>query len=209
MSLWKRLGLALAGLLAAAIVFLLALHKPQTVRTEVWIDRPNAAVWAVLTDTSQYPSWNPEISSLIGPLQPGSDIEIVSGRGDDAMTFHPRLLAVQPNSELRWRGHLWVPGLFDGEHSFRLEEHAGRTHFIQDETFTGLLVGRLTRTVLTETATMMRSMNCALKQRTEAQAAPYPTLLRSPVNAKSSERARPSIKQKAMASAVVVVRLRG
>ena len=37
------------------------------------------------------------------------------------MTFKPRVLNAEPERELRWLGHLLVPGLFDGEHSFTIE----------------------------------------------------------------------------------------
>ena len=38
------------------------------------------------------------------------------------MTFKPVLLTVKPARELRWRGSLVLPGVFDGEHSFLLDE---------------------------------------------------------------------------------------
>jgi len=37
------------------------------------------------------------------------------------MTFRPTILKAEPNRELRWLGHLLVPGLFDGEHIFTIE----------------------------------------------------------------------------------------
>ena len=41
--------------------------------------------------------------------------------GSGGMRFRPSLLVVSPLRELRWKGKLLVPGLFDGEHSFTLE----------------------------------------------------------------------------------------
>ena len=37
------------------------------------------------------------------------------------MRFKPRVLKAEPNRELRWLGHLGIPGLFDGEHIFTIE----------------------------------------------------------------------------------------
>ena len=61
-----------------------------------------------------------------------------------------------------------MPGIFDGEHSFVLENRGQQTHFVQSEKFTGLFAGRLTQDILRETAGRMRAMNVALKTRAEA-----------------------------------------
>ena len=54
------------------------------------------------------------------------------------MTFRPTVLKVEPNREFRWLGHLLVPGLFDGEHSFTIEPLGeSRVRFTQREIFTG------------------------------------------------------------------------
>jgi len=59
------------------------------------------------------------------------------GRG---ATLTVKLLAVDPFREIRWKGYLWLPVLFDGEHSFEiLEEEGGITLLVQREIFTGLL----------------------------------------------------------------------
>ena len=84
------------------------------------------------------------------------------------MTFKPTVLAAEPGRELRWLGRLLVPGVFDGEHRFRLEPLPdGRTRFIQSERFTGILVALLRKT-LDKTQLGFEQMNGALKQRVEA-----------------------------------------
>jgi hypothetical protein len=48
------------------------------------------------------------------------------------MHFKPTILTVRPKRELRWLGHLFVPGIFDGEHYFLLEPmEKNRTRFTQ------------------------------------------------------------------------------
>lgn len=57
------------------------------------------------------------------------------------MRFKPTILAARPNRELRWKGKFLLPGLFDGEHYFSIEEKpGGGVIFLQGETFSGILV---------------------------------------------------------------------
>jgi len=84
------------------------------------------------------------------------------------MTFRPEVLKAEPNRELRWLGHLLVPGLFDGEHIFTIEPlDANRVRFVQHEIFTGLLVPLLARGLNTETLRGFEEMNHALKMQAE------------------------------------------
>jgi hypothetical protein len=160
--------LVIPGTVCVALLALLALQHDASIETGIWIDRPPQTVWKVLSDTADYPRWNPEISRLDGELAEGKVIEFAEGSGPDAMVFHPTALVVRPERELRSKGALWVPGLFDGEHRFQLEAAANRTHFIQSERFTGILVGKLSEGALSDTAGLMKQMNAALKARAEA-----------------------------------------
>ena len=168
MRLARRFALAVNGIVCVGVLALLFLHHDGSIETDIWIDSPPQTVWKVLTATADYPGWNPEISRLDGELVEGKVIEFAEGSGQDAMVFHPVVLAVRPGRELRWKGALWVPGLFDGEHRFQLEASGNRTHFIQSEQFTGILVGKLAEDALKETAGSMKAMNVALKARAEA-----------------------------------------
>jgi len=44
--------------------------------------------------------------------------------GARGMTFRPIVLEGDPGRRLRWRGHLLLAGLFDGEHSFTIQPSA-------------------------------------------------------------------------------------
>jgi hypothetical protein len=138
------------------------------IRTEVEIAAPVAQVWRTLTDFADYQEWNPFITHITGELREGANLTVhlslPEGR-DHAI--QPRLLRCQENEELRWRGHLLFPGLFDGEHFFRLLEVApNRTRFVQGENFTGVLV-RFTGNTITRAARGFVYMNEALKKRVE------------------------------------------
>lgn len=158
-------GVLIVAVLGLATLFVL--HRDEVVETDTLIDSPPSNVWQILATTDEYPRWNPEITQLHGELREGNVVEIVVGSGSDAMTFKPTITSVRPTQELAWKGHVWVPGIFDGEHRFVLEAVGGKTHFIQSEAFTGLLVGSLTQGVLSSTLSSMREMNDALKRRAE------------------------------------------
>ena len=107
----------------------------RELRREIDIDAPPAAVWAVLTDTRSYSEWNPFMPHLAGELREGAKLEVrIEPPGGRAMTFKPTVLAVEPDRELRWRGRLLVPGIFDGEHILHIEPlDQARSRFTQAE----------------------------------------------------------------------------
>ena len=142
------------------------------IERSVEIHATAAQVWRHLTDTSSYGEWNPFIRRLSGELREGAKLKAeIRPPGSKAMTFEPMVLRVRPGQELRWLGHLFVPRLFDGEHSFRIEETSlGRVRLTQAERFSGVLVRPLRRG-LEKTARGFEEMNAALKERAEAAAA--------------------------------------
>jgi hypothetical protein len=67
---------------------------------------------------------------------------------------------------IRWLGRLWIPGLFDGEHSFSMIRNPdGSVTFVQAETFRGILVPLLKRSLEKDTKRGFEEMNRALKAR--------------------------------------------
>ena len=142
----------------------------RELRREIEIDAPPDRVWAVLTDFPAYPEWNPFIRRIGGELREGARLEVrIEPPGSRAMTFKPTVRAVESNRELRWLGRLFVPGVFDGEHTLRIEAlDGGRSRFIQSERFSGLLVA-LVKGVLAKTEVGFERMNTELKARAERQ----------------------------------------
>ena len=94
-------------------------------RTAIDIDASPERVWAILMDFGAYPDWNPFIRSIEGDARRDGRLKVrIQPSGGRAMRFNPTVLAAEPSRELRWLGKLGVKGLFDGEHSFRLEPTA-------------------------------------------------------------------------------------
>ncbi len=116
----------------------MAKHLSAAIEIEARAER----VWDVLTDFAAYPQWNPFIRQVTGTLATGARLAVrITPPGGRGMTFRPTVLAATPDRELRWLGRTLVPGLFDGEHSFRLEPlGADRVRLVQAERFSGLLV---------------------------------------------------------------------
>lgn len=131
------------------------------------IKAPVEAVWAELTNTEAFPSWNP-FMSLAGPLEVGARLEVrIAPPGGRPMTFRPTVTAFEAGRRLEWLGRLVLPGIFDGRHEFTLEPVAGGTRLTQAETFTGILVP-LTASTLAKTEEGFRAMNEALRARATA-----------------------------------------
>jgi len=137
--------------------------------SETAIQASPQRVWEVLTDFAAYPEWNPFIPRITGPLETGSRLDVqLQPPGSRGMRMRPTVLAAAPTQELRWLGHLGVPGLFDGEHQFRIEPlGTNRVRFVQEERFTGLLAPLVLRFIERGTRQGFEAMNQALKARAE------------------------------------------
>ena len=73
---------------------------------------------------------------------------LIQPSGGKGMRFRPTVLMNEPNRELRWKGKFLFPGLFDGEHFFRIGiTPDGAVLFQQGEVFSGLLVALVKRSL--------------------------------------------------------------
>ncbi len=94
----------------------------KEIRTEIDIEASSGRVWNSLTDFPAFPQWNPFIRRISGEPKVGTKLEVfMQSSGTRGMTFRPTVMKVERDRELRWLGHLAVPGLFDGEHIFEIE----------------------------------------------------------------------------------------
>ncbi len=141
----------------------------KELRSHIEIEASAERVWQVLTDFAAYPEWNPFIRRVNGRPEVEERLVVrMRPSGTRGMTFRPTVMRVEPNRQLRWLGHLLVPGLFDGEHIFEIEElDRDRVLFIQRESFKGLLVPLLARSLDRNTQRGFEEMNRALRERAE------------------------------------------
>ena len=140
----------------------------RELRREIEIDAPPSTVWSVVADTGSYANWNPFMPRLNGELREGSKLDVrIAPPGGRPMSFKPTVVAVEPERELRWIGRFLVRGLFEGEHTFRIESlDNNRSRFIQSERFSGILVGAF-KSTLDKTEIGFEQMNAALKAQAE------------------------------------------
>jgi len=140
--------------------------------SEIDIDASPERVWSVLSDFDKFPEWNPFIREISGRTEKGEKLKVtLHPSGGRSIKMSPTILAAEPGKELRWIGHLGIPGLFDGQHIFELKpSEGGKTTFVQRELFGGLLLPFLTGMLRNDTARGFGEMNKALKERAEKPA---------------------------------------
>lgn len=136
----------------------------KQINTSITINASKEKIWKTLTDFKKYPEWNSFIKSVTGEVKVGNQIQIKL----QGMTFKPIVLTFKENTELKWFGHLWFKGLFDGEHKFKLTDNGnGTTNFEQSENFSGILVKLFAKSLDKDTKNGFEQMNKELKLRAE------------------------------------------
>lgn len=139
----------------------------RTIDTVIEIDARPDQVWAVLVDFPSHEHWNPFFASIVGEPFVGTTLRIAARKddGSEGIVFRPEVLDAEPGQRLRWKGKLFMRGLFDGTHDFRLEPiEGGRTRLRHGEEFRGILVPLLGG-VLRDTEEGFHQFNQALANR--------------------------------------------
>ena len=141
----------------------------KRIQTDIIIEAPVKVVWEVFTDKESYPTWNPFIKSIEGEMKEGEILKntLMQANGR-SIQFTPKVLVAKEEQEFRWLGHLWMKGIFDGEHYFKFKEiSATQTRLTHGETFTGILAGLLMKMIGEDTEKGFVAMNEALKAQAE------------------------------------------
>ena len=138
----------------------------KSIETEILIEASRSKVWQTLMDFNNYGTWNPFIKKISGSAQAGDFMDVtIQMKEGSVMDFKPEVLKTEVHQEFRWKGKVFVTGLFDGEHYFILENQGdGKTLFKHGECFTGLLQGPLFAMISDDTRKGFESMNQALKE---------------------------------------------
>jgi hypothetical protein len=147
--------------------------RMHEIRTDIEIKATPERVWSILLDFPSHRDWNPFVRSIEGVAKVGDRLKVfIQPQGGKGMTFRPAVLTVIPNAELRWLGRFLLPGIFDGEHYFQINQIApGHVSFIQGERFSGVLVPFAKSSLDGATKAGFIAMNQALKSRAESTTA--------------------------------------
>jgi hypothetical protein len=137
--------------------------------SDIVIEAPTDAVWALLTDFSRYAEWNPFLPYASGEAKTGTSLDVViAPPGMRRNHYRLTVTAVETERRLCWLGHLLFPGLMDGDHAFEIERLGReRTRVIQREDFTGYLVPMLRPWLRSGIGAGFEVMNRALQERAE------------------------------------------
>ncbi|MCU7728834.1 SRPBCC domain-containing protein [Actinoplanes sp. KI2] len=140
-------------------------------QTEINIAAPPEDAWRHLVDLAAYRAWNPFVTEAAGKVAVGERLTIRVQAGDRASTLHPTITVADPGRVFEWVGHLGMPGLFSGRHRFELTPDGTGCRLVHSETFHGLLVRPLRRSLETSTRAGFEAMNDALAHRVLVQRA--------------------------------------
>jgi uncharacterized protein YndB with AHSA1/START domain len=115
---------------------------PAVARSQLEIRASREIVWAVLADIEEWPSWNPDVKSatLEGPLAEGTSFRWKSGPG----TITSTLRRVEPPRLIAWTGKTFG---IEAIHVYRLEDRGGATLASSEESWDGLVVRLLGRSL--------------------------------------------------------------
>ena len=141
----------------------------KEVFSEIEIEAPAERVWQALTDFASYPKWNPFIRQISGQPKEGKRLRVyIEPPETKGRTFRPKVLKAEAKRELRWLGRLLIPGFFNGDHIFTIEQIGSeRVRFVQREIFSGLLVSFLLQGLDMKIRRGFEQMNQALKLQAE------------------------------------------
>jgi hypothetical protein len=94
----------------------------RIVEASIDIAAPAERVWSVISDLDSFSEWNPFMTQAGGRLGEGEHLSItMEPPGGRPMDFKPKVLEVERPHRIRWLGRFLLPGLFDGEHTLRIE----------------------------------------------------------------------------------------
>ena len=115
---------------------------PAIATGEIEIRATPEVVWDVLADIDSWPSWNPDVkeANLMGGLRESSVFRWKAGPG----TITSTLEKVDRPREIGWRGK--TMGI-NAVHVYKLEPHAEGTKVHTEESFDGVIVGLLKRSM--------------------------------------------------------------
>ena len=113
--------------------------------TSTLIHATPQAVWAVLTDASQWTKWNPTVDKVDGKIAPDEKVTVYA-KLSSGLAFPIKVSTFEPPIRMIWTGGMPF-GLFKGERTYTLTPKASGVEFVMREAFTGLIVPLITNSI--------------------------------------------------------------
>ncbi len=137
--------------------------------TEIQINSSPEILWKVITDFKNYYQWNPILQKIKGEPLIGNQLEIhLSTIGGKNRVYHPKVIKITPNHELRWKGTLLFSQIFSGERIFLIEKLSeNKVNFVNKEIFSGIGVRFTSQKMEDDIVASFKKMNEALKKTIE------------------------------------------
>ena len=137
--------------------------------TEIQINSSPEILWKVITDFKNYYQWNPILQQIKGEPLIGKQLEIhLSTVGGKKRVYHPKVIKITPNHELRWKGTFFFSQIFSGERIFLIEKLSeNKVNFVNKEIFSGIGVRFTTQKMEDDIVASFKKMNEALKKTIE------------------------------------------
>ena len=137
--------------------------------TEIQINSSPEILWKVITDFKNYYQWNPILQKIKGEPLIGKQLEIhLSTIGGKNRVYHPKVIKITPNHELRWKGTFFFSQIFSGERIFLIEKLSeNKVNFVNKEIFSGIGVRFTSPKMEDEIVASFKKMNEALKKTIE------------------------------------------
>jgi len=114
--------------------------------TTITINASPESIWQILTDSSKYTEWDPNMVSIDGNIAPGGKLAIYTEL-DSKRAFKPTVSEFEENRRMVWSSGMPF-GLFKGARTFTLEPLGdGQTQFSMVEQFSGPLLGMIGKSI--------------------------------------------------------------
>ena len=127
-------------------------------------------IWAILTDATRYPEWDPTVDRIEGTIAPGNKITAYT-KLSPGRAFPVTISTFEPARKMVWSGGMPL-GLFRGDRTFLLTlQGETQTEVHVEEVFGGPLLPLIGRT-LPDMDEAFAQFLAGLKQRAESNVGP-------------------------------------